>query len=81
MARRVDQVDLILGLPVLPRASRRGGFDRDATLLLFNEEVHRGGAFVHLSHLVVLAGVVKNALGDGGFASVDVSADADVACE
>jgi hypothetical protein len=34
---------------------------------------------VYLVHPVDLAAVVQNALGKGGFAGVDVSADADVA--
>jgi hypothetical protein len=34
---------------------------------------------VDLAHLVVLARVEEDALGDGGLAGVDVGADADVA--
>src|SRR5205823_2583790 len=56
-----------------------GGLDGDAALLLFLEEVHLGGAFVDLTHLVDLSGVIKDALGDGGFTRVDVGADSDVA--
>ena len=66
-------------LMVAPEARRGGGPDRDAALLLLDHEVHRGGAVVHLAELVVLAGVVQDALRRGGLAAVDVGHDADVA--
>jgi hypothetical protein len=75
---RIDQVQLEVATLERPRAGRRGGLNRDAALLFFFEEVHGGGAFVHFADLVVLAGVVQDALGDGGLTGVDVSADAEV---
>ena len=71
----VDDVDLV----VFPEAGRRGGRDRDAALLLLLHPVHRGGAVVHLTDLVVDPGVVQDPLGGGGLAGVDVRHDADVA--
>jgi hypothetical protein len=79
VAGRVDQVDLVLAALVLPGAGGRGGLDGDAALLLILQEVHGGGALMDLAHLVGLAGVEKDALGDRGLAGVDVGADADVA--
>jgi hypothetical protein len=71
----VDQVDPVL----VPEASGGGGGDGDAALLLLNHPVHRGGALMDFPDLVVLAGVIEDALGERGLASVDVGHDADVA--
>jgi hypothetical protein len=79
VAGGVDEVELVLAAVLGPGAGGGGGLDGDAALLLFLEEVHGRGALVHLTELVVLAGVEQDALGDGGLASVDVGADADVA--
>ena len=79
VAGGVDQVDLVVHIVEGPRAGRRRGLDRDATLLFLLEEVHRRRAFMHFADLVVHAGVEQDALCDGGFASVDVGADADIA--
>ena len=38
------------------------GLDRDATLLLLLHPVHGGGAVVHFTDLVALAGVEQDAL-------------------
>ena len=81
MSRRVDQVDRVRFAMVLPWAGSRGRLNRDATLLLFLKEVHRRGAFMHFANLVTLAGVVQDTLSDGGFASVDMGANADVSDE
>ena len=62
----------------VPEAGRRGGRDRDAALLLLLHPVHRGGALVHLTDLVVLAGVVEDALGRRRLPGIDVGHDADV---
>ncbi len=62
----------------VPRTGGGGGVDRDAALLLFLVKVHDGGAFMYLAHLVDLPGVIEDALGDGGFARVDVGGNADV---
>ena len=75
VAGRVDDVDRV----VLPGALGRGGRDRDAALLLLLHPVHRGGAVVDLTDLVVDAGVEEDALGRGGLARVDMRHDPDVA--
>src|SRR5690606_16220632 len=48
-------------------------------LLLLIHPVHGGGTFVGLTELVAAARVIKDALGEGGLAGIDVSHDADVA--
>ena len=72
---RVDEVDAM----VAPEAGRRRRGDRDPPLLLLGHPVHRRGALVDLAHLVDLARVEEDPLGDGGLAGVDVGDDADVA--
>ena len=72
---RVDDVDGV----VVPLAGRRGGGDGDAALLLLLHPVHRRGALVDLTDLVVDAGVVEDPLGRRGLARVDVRHDPDVA--
>ena len=79
MAGGVDEVDVVLHIILGPEAGGCCRLDRDATLLFFFEEVHGGGAFVHFADLVAASGVVQNALGHGGFARVNVGANADVA--
>jgi hypothetical protein len=78
----VDDVDAVLGegqVHALPEAGGGRRRDRDAALLLLLHPVHRGGAVVHLTDLVVHAGVEQDALGGGGLAGIDVRGDADVA--
>ena len=75
VARRVDDVDPGV-LPVARGGRRRDG---DAALLLLHHPVHGGGALVHLTDLVVLAGVIEDPLRRGGLARVDVGHDPDVA--
>ncbi len=79
VAGGIDQVELVLLAVEFPRAGGGGGLDGDAALLLFLQEVHGRGALVHLTDLVVLAGVVEDALGDGRLAGVDVGTDPEVA--
>ncbi len=71
----IDDVDLVL----VPETGRRRRRDRDAAFLLLRHPVHRGCTIVHLTDLVGDAGVVQDALGGSGLASIDVSHDADVA--
>ena len=75
VAGGVDDVDRV----VVPRAGRRGRRDRDAALLLLRHPVHRGGALVDLTDLVVDPGVEQDPLGRGGLARVDMGHDPDVA--
>jgi hypothetical protein len=56
----------------LPEAGGGSRRDGDAALLLLLHPVHGGGAVVHLTDLVVHAGVEQDALGRGGLAGVDV---------
>ena len=75
VAGRVDDVDGV----VVPLAGRRGRRDGDAALLLLLHPVHRRGALVDLTDLVVDAGVEEDPLGRRGLARVDVRHDPDVA--
>jgi len=75
VARGIDEVD---GSAV-PGEGGGGGVDGDAALLLFGVVVHDGGAVVDLAHFVGFAGVVEDALGDGGLSGVDMGGNADVA--
>ena len=72
---RIDDVDAM----VAPLRRRRRRRDRDPALLLLRHPVHRGGALVHLTHLVGAAGVVEDPLRRRGLAGVDVRHDPDVA--
>src|SRR5262249_5015749 len=71
----VDDVDGV----VTPAGGRRGGGDGNAALLLLLHPVHRGGALVDLTDLVVDAGVEQDPLGGRGLARVDMRHDPDVA--
>src|SRR5206468_11291591 len=75
---RVDDIDSELDAVTCPECSGRGRRDRDAALLLLLHPVHRRGAFVHLADLVLLAGIVKNALGRRRLTGIDVRHDADI---
>ncbi len=81
VSRRVDDVDVVLGIGLvhaLPEAGGRRGGDGDATLLLLLHPVHGGGAIMHLTDLVIDAGIEQDALGRRGLAGVDVSRNANV---
>ena len=78
VARRVDQIHLVFNALIFPWASGRGTLNGDAALLFFLKAVHGGGAFMHFTHAMDLAGVEKNALRHGGLASVNVGANSDV---
>ena len=82
VARRVDDVDPVLGvvaLHPLPEAGGGGRRDRDAALALLLHPVHDGRAVVDLAHLVGDAGVEQDALGGRGLTGINVRTDADVA--
>jgi hypothetical protein len=74
VSRGVDDVQLV----VIPEARRRGGLNRDATLLFLLHEIGGGRAVVHLPDLVDLAGELEDALGGRRLAGVHVGEDADV---
>jgi hypothetical protein len=81
---RIDDIDaMLLGLVRAergrPEAIDRGSGDGDAALLLLRHVVHRRGALVHLTNLVIDAGVIEDALGDGSLTGIDVRHDADIA--
>ncbi len=81
VARRVDDVDSMLGMVVLhplPEAGRRGRRDRYAALALLLHPVHDGRAVVDLADLVRHAGVEKDALGGRGLTGINVGTDADI---
>ncbi|VVD30025.1 conserved protein of unknown function [Paraburkholderia dioscoreae] len=81
VARRVDDVDPVFRIVAghtLPESSggrRRNG---DAALLLLFHPVHRRRTVVNLADLVGHAGVEQDAFSGGGFAGIDVSANADI---
>ena len=79
VARGVDDIDDA----TLPLAGGHRRSDGDAALLLLGHPVHDRGAVVHLAHLVGAAGVIEDALRQGGLPGVDVGNDADIAdgCE
>ena len=77
VAGRVDDVDVV----ALPEAVRRSRLDGDAAFALEIHRVHLRADTVlalHLVNGVDALGVIEDALGEGGFARVDVSTDPDV---
>ncbi len=79
VARRVDDVEAaLLAVAAFPEGGGGRRRDGDAALLLLLHPVHGRGAFVHLAHLVALAGVEEDALRRGGLAGIDVGHDAEV---
>jgi hypothetical protein len=74
VSRSVDDVDAM----VLPETRGRRRGDGDTPLLLLHHPVHRGGALVHLSHAVHLAGVKQDAFGRRGLAGVDMGSNPDI---
>ena len=78
VSRGVDEVDVVVLAMTLPLGEDGGGGDGDAALLLFLHPVGRRGAVMHFTDLVLLAGVVENALRHGRLARVDVGDDAEI---
>src|SRR5579859_2600686 len=74
MARCVNDVDTV----IKPETRGRGRRNRNAALLLLGHPVHRRGPFMHLTHAVNLFGVEEDALGGGGFASINMSDDTNI---
>src|SRR5205085_10656804 len=77
--RRVNDIDSMLDVVMLPEAGRRGTGDRDAALLFLFHPVHRGRALVHLADLVRDARVEEHTLGGRGLTGINVRHDADIA--
>ena len=63
----------------LPLAGGHRRGDGDAPFLLLGHPVHDRGAVVDFAHLVGAAGVIEDALREGGLPRVDVGNDADIA--
>ena len=78
VTRGIDDVDPVRDAVPGPEAGSGGGGDGDPALLLLLHPVHGGRALVDLTDLVVLAGVVKDALGGSRLAGIDVGHDADI---
>ena len=81
VAGRVDDLEAVRLVVLLPEARGGGSGDGHAALLLLNHPVHRRGAVVHLADLVGLARVVQDALGSSGLTGIDVGHDAEVTGE
>ena len=75
VARGVDDVDAVVA-PETGSCGRSYGY---AALLLLHHPVHGGGAFMHLTDLVVDARIIEHPLRGGGLAGIDMSHDADIA--
>src|SRR5690606_8648122 len=67
-----------LAITTLPLGRRRSGRDGDTAFLLLLHPVHGRGTVMRLAHLVVLTGVIEDALGRRGLASVDMRHDTEV---
>ena len=78
VAGRVDDVDAVHDVVAGPETGRGSRRDRDAALLLLLHPVHRGGTLVYFTDLVVLPGVVQDALGRSRLPGIDVGHDADI---
>jgi len=72
--RQVDDVQTV----ILPEASRGGGLDRNASLLLLLHEVGSGCTIVHFTGLVNFTGELENPLSGCGFAGIYVCENANV---
>ena len=71
----VDDVDPV----ILPVAGRGRAGDRNAALAFLLHPVHGGRTLMGIANLVVHTAIKKNALGQSGFARVNVGHDADIA--
>jgi len=75
MARRIEQVDV----NVFPIERHTCRVNRDTTVLFFGIVIGSRRAAVHFSNAMLVTGDKQHALGDGGFAGIDVGNDPDVA--
>jgi hypothetical protein len=67
-----------VSIHTLPKASRSGRSDCDATLTLLGHPIHYSGSVVHLTNFMGDACIKQNALGCGSFTSINVRTDSDV---
>ena len=74
VTRRIDDIDA----RILPEAGGSSAGDGDTALLLLHHPVHRGAAFMGLTHFVVDAGIEENTLGSRRLTCINVRHDADV---
>ena len=82
VSRGVNNVDPVLGarrIHSFPETGRRSRRDRDPTFLFLFHPVHRGGAIVDFTDLVVHPGVEQDAFSSRRLAGVDMRRNADVA--
>ena len=74
VSRGIDKIDSV-SFPEAGGGSRSNG---NAAFLFLFHPVHGGGAFVYLTDLVGLTGIVKNAFAGGGFTGINMRHDTDV---
>ena len=74
VAGRVDDVQAL----AVPEGRRRGGGDRNATLLLLLHPVHGRSAIMHFADLMRFAGIIEDALGRRRLARINMGHDAEV---
>ena len=77
----VDEVDLVLGVVVVPEGSRSSGGNRDTTLLLLLHPVHRSTTIVYFTDLVGQTRIKEDTLRRSRLTGIDVGHDADVSRE
>ena len=74
VTRGIDDVELVL----VPEAGGGSGLNGDPALCFLFHEVRRCCAFVNFTDFVDFTGELQNSFSGGGFASIDVSEDADI---
>src|SRR5215469_7605830 len=78
VAGRINNIDAVFLAGAVPGSASRGAGDGDAALALLLHPVHGGRALVHRTDLVGHTRVIKDPLGRGGLAGVDVRHDPDI---
>ena len=77
----VNEVDLVLGVVVVPEGSRSSGGNRDTTLLLLLHPVHRSTTIVYFTDLVGQPCVEEDTLRRSRLTGIDVGHDTDISRE
>src|SRR5262249_38173285 len=75
VARSINNIDPMIA----PQTGRRCRCNGNPAFLFLNHPVHGGGAFMHLTNLVVDPGVIQDPLGGAMFAGIDARHVADIA--